>query len=49
MVTIEPFLNIKKTANPNKLKQMAQKAKTFYNPKTPELIKAEILKFKPKS
>lgn len=33
---------------PDKLKQMSQQAKIFYNPKTPELIKAEILKFKPK-
>ena len=36
-------------SNPTQLKQMGQKAKTFYNPKTPELIKDEIIKLVPKS
>lgn len=31
--------------NPDKLRQMSEKAKTFYNPNTPELIGGEILKF----
>lgn len=31
--------------NPDKPREMGQKAKTFYNPKTPELIRDEILKF----
>jgi len=30
--------------NPDKLRQMSEKAKTFYNPNTPELIRDEILK-----
>lgn len=32
-------------SNPAKLKQMGERAKIFYNPKIPDLIKAEILKF----
>ncbi len=31
--------------NPDKLKKMSEKSKTFYNPNTPELIKDEILKY----
>ena len=31
-------------SNPAKLKEMGEKAKSFYNPKTPELIRDEILK-----
>jgi len=34
--------------SPSKLGQMSTNAKTFYNPRTPELIKKEILKFIPK-
>ena len=33
--------------SPSKLGQMSTKARTFYNPQTPELIKREILKFVP--
>ncbi len=32
-------------SNPQKLSEMSQKAKQFYNPQTPELIRDEILKF----
>jgi len=32
-------------SNPAKLSEMSQKAKSFYNPQTPELIRDEILKF----
>ncbi len=31
--------------NPDRLKEMGEKAKFFYNPETPELIREEILKF----
>lgn len=34
--------------NPDKVKEMGEKAKTFYNPNTPEMIRDEILKFMPK-
>jgi len=34
-------------SNPAKLKQMGQKAKTFYNSHTPELIRDQILTLKP--
>jgi UDP-N-acetylglucosamine--N-acetylmuramyl-(pentapeptide) pyrophosphoryl-undecaprenol N-acetylglucosamine transferase len=33
-------------SNPQKLSEISQKSKTFYNPQTPELIRDEILKFK---
>lgn len=32
-------------SNPTKLQEMGQKAKSFYNPQTPELIRDEILKY----
>jgi UDP-N-acetylglucosamine--N-acetylmuramyl-(pentapeptide) pyrophosphoryl-undecaprenol N-acetylglucosamine transferase len=35
---------LKLLRNPDKLKEMSEKAKTFYNPNTPELIKREILR-----
>ena len=38
---------LKLLRNPDKLKEMSEKAKGFYNPKTPELIRDEILRFKP--
>lgn len=42
---IEQISNL--LSNPQKLSEMSQKAKSFYNPQTAELIRDEILKFAP--
>ncbi|HNU96940.1 MAG TPA: UDP-N-acetylglucosamine--N-acetylmuramyl-(pentapeptide) pyrophosphoryl-undecaprenol N-acetylglucosamine transferase [Candidatus Portnoybacteria bacterium] len=43
---IEQISNL--LSNPQKMSEMSQKAKSFYNPQTAELIRDEILKFTPK-
>ncbi|HUT96296.1 MAG TPA: undecaprenyldiphospho-muramoylpentapeptide beta-N-acetylglucosaminyltransferase [Candidatus Paceibacterota bacterium] len=42
-ILLEQISNL--LSNPQKLSEMSQKAKSFYNPQTPELIRDEILKF----
>lgn len=41
-ILLEQISNL--LSNPQKLSEMGQKAKSFYNPQTPELIRDEILK-----